>query len=662
MYKSRLTPFRRWMLGMAVACLVTSLFPVTVYSQDERQNPPDNGTITSDLAESYLSGLRDLQLTQLDSPRATLESFQQLQDQLEEGLLAYHNDQTYFNSRRLISIFNQLTELLDQSLLPEASRKKNVIEVYTLLLDIFGRIGLPPLDSVPDGAEGEELPRKWLITGTPIAIIRIDDGPREGEFLFGARTPELAPQFFKRIEHIPLRSKLGIDNWRNTVAQITGPFIPMKLVNDLPWSLKRIWLDTPLWKVLTVVILCIAVALVLILLHRRINAKEVEGRIRPRLRRMLTPLMVLTVTWLLNLFFGSQVNISGEFARIVDFFIVLVNYLAIVWIFWLTVVILLEWIILSPKIPDQSLDANLLRLTARVIALVGAVLILAVGAHKLGLPVLGLIAGLGVGGLAVALAIRPTLENLIAGVILFIDRPVRVGDFCSFGEKMGSVETIGLRSTQIRALDRTLISIPNAIFVDMEIINWSKCDRMLIQTTIGLRYETEPDQLRYVLVKLREMLHAHPKIDPNTVRVRFSGYQESSLGISIRVYALTQNWNDFFAVKEDVFLRVNEVIAESGTWFALPSQTLYVKRDEGLDLERSDAAMQEVKSWRRSGRFPFPRMAASRIEELAGSIEYPPYGSPDAGTEEKKIVEPQSTKSDLGSEPSQERRTEEKRG
>ena len=100
-----------------------------------------------------------------------------------------------------------------------------------------------------------------------------------------------------------------------------------------------------------------------------------------------------------------------------------------------------------------------------MIALVGSVLILAIGAHKLGLPVLGLVAGLGVGGFAVALAVRPTLENLIAGVILYVGRPVRVGDFCSFGEKMGTVETIGLRSTQIRALDRTLISTPNATFV-----------------------------------------------------------------------------------------------------------------------------------------------------------------------------------------------------
>jgi MscS family membrane protein len=287
---------------------------------------------------------------------------------------------------------------------------------------------------------------------------------------------------------------------------------------------------------------------------------------------------------------------------------------------------------------------------ARVIGFVGAVFIVAIGVQNLGVPVVGLVAGLGVGGLAVALAIRPTLENLIGGAILYMDRPVRVGDFCNFGAYQGTVESIGVRSTQIRTLDRTLITIPNATFVDMEIINWAKCDRMLISSLIGLRYETETDQLRYVLAKLREMFHAHPMIDRDTVRVRFSGHGASSLDIRIRVYALTRDWNEFYAIKEDVFLRVNEIVAESGSGFAFPSQTLYMGRDHGLDPERSDAAVQQVESWRRSHRLPFPGMPASRADQLAGTLDYPPYGSveseltqePAAVSVEPLSAEPQS--------------------
>ena len=132
-------------------------------------------------------------------------------------------------------------------------------------------------------------------------------------------------------------------------------------------------------------------------------------------------------------------------------------YASVAWLFWLGTRLFVEWIILSPRIPEESLDANLLRLIAGAVGVVGVIVILAYGGQDLGLPILSVLAGLGIGGLAVALAIRPTLENLIGGVILYIDRPVRVGDFCSFGAKTATVESIGIRSTQLRALDRTLI-------------------------------------------------------------------------------------------------------------------------------------------------------------------------------------------------------------
>ena len=187
-----------------------------------------------------------------------------------------------------------------------------------------------------------------------------------------------------------------------------------------------------------------------------------------------------------------------------------------------------------------------------------------------------------------------------------------------------------MRSLQIRARDRTIITVPNATFADMEIINWARCDMMQILATIGLRYETELDQLRYVLVKLREMCFAHPKIDNETLRIRFTGYGSSSQDIEILVYALTRDWNEFFAIQEDVMLRVGEIVEEAGTSFAFPSRTVYLGRDGGLDEERGDAAMHQVQSWRGIGQLPFPNMASSRREQLADTLDYPPRGSPEA--------------------------------
>lgn len=369
------------------------------------------------------------------------------------------------------------------------------------------------------------------------------------------------------------------------------------------------------------------------LVHRFAAGRETDKRIESFAWRLLQPLSIVAAVMLLSSFFDFQLGLSGTFSRLIEFAVTLLLFVAFAWIFWLGVRIIFEWLILSPHIPEESLDANLLRLVAALIGAIGVIIIFAYGGEKVGLPALSLLAGLGIGGIAVALAIRPTLENLIGGVILYIDKPVRAGHFCSFGDKTGTVEGIGVRSTQLRGLDRTLISVPNAQFADMEIINWAKCDQMLINETVGVRYETSPDQLRYLLAKLREMLHGHPRIDNDTIRVRFSGYGDSSLDITIRVYAKTREWNEFHAIREDVLLRTYDVVNEAGSGFAFPSRTVYLGKDDGLDNERSNAAEERVETWRRSGRLPFPRLPAERLEEIEDKLDYPPRGSPEASGE-----------------------------
>lgn len=196
------------------------------------------------------------------------------------------------------------------------------------------------------------------------------------------------------------------------------------------------------------------------------------------------------------------------------------------------------------------------------------------------------------------------------------------------------MESIGVRSTRIRALDRTVITVPNAALAEMQVTNYARCDRMLIQKTLGLRYETTEDEARFVLVKIREMLHAHPKIDAETVRVRFTDYGTSSLDIAIRIYALTNDWNEYFAVQEDVLLRVKKIVEGAGSGFAFPSQTLYLTRDKGLDQESGEASEAEVNRWRRHGVLPFPRLSRKRLDELQGTLDYPPRGSVEAAGEE----------------------------
>ena len=567
-----------------------------------------------------------------DSPRDTIETFLHITDEMETALIAYLGKPSYGQVAEIALMSDQLVSLIDLEEIPPAARRETGIETFQVLMDIFGRIGAPDAAEFPDVDKVQESGDvSFRIPKSPLYLVRIPEGEREGEFLFSAATVRVAPRFLSTIRHLPLQSRLGIDNWHEFGPQLTGPLIPAAVARSMPTSLQGLWLDTPAWKVIFLVAALIVLAVALYGLQRIVAWLRPAGRVGALLVTTSLPLVVLNAVMVALPFVALQVNPSGGFAAILDIIRTILLYAACAWLFWLAVRIIVEWIIRSPSIPDQSLDADLLRLAAATVGTLGVLVILALGGQAIGLPILSVVAGLGIGGLAVALAVRPTFENLIGGVILYMDRPVRVGDFCSVGDKTGTVESIGIRSTKLRALDRTVIAIPNAQFADMQIVNWAQCDQMLIQDTIGVRYETRPDQLRFLLVELRRMLHSHPRIDNDTVRVRFSGLGDSALEIEVRVYAETREWNDFFAIREDLYLRIFDIVLAAGTSLAFPSQTLYMARDGGVDTEGSATAEKTVDQWRRAKKLPFPRLTREEIERLRGSLDYPPQGSPDSG-------------------------------
>ncbi len=270
------------------------------------------------------------------------------------------------------------------------------------------------------------------------------------------------------------------------------------------------------------------------------------------------------------------------------------------------------------------------RKTSKVVIVVLALLAVL---QNLGLNVTGLLAGLGIGGLAVALAAQKTVENLFGGITVILDQPVRVGDFCRFGDRIGTVEEIGLRSTRIRTLDRTIVSVPNGHFASLELENYTVRDRMWLHPTISVRYETTPDQLRHLLVEVRRMLYAHPRVDPASARIRFVNFGAYSLDLEIFAYVMTPNYDEFLAVREDIYLRIMDLVEQSGTRFAVPAQTTYLARDAGLDMARREAAESQVDAWRRQDGLLLPDFPPEVVSRLRGTIDYPPHGSAQRGAQ-----------------------------
>ena len=182
----------------------------------------------------------------------------------------------------------------------------------------------------------------------------------------------------------------------------------------------------------------------------------------------------------------------------------------------------------------------------------------------------GLLAGLGVGGLAVALAAQETVKNFFGGVTLIADQPVRVGDFCRFGSQMGFVEDISIWSTRIRTLERTVVSIPNGQFVGMALENFARRDRMWLNTTIGVQYGLDAAALRGLVGEIAGLLRAHPKVHHESARARFAGFGSSALQVEISAYVLTASLNEFLAIREEIFLTIVDAVTAAGSRVAAP--------------------------------------------------------------------------------------------
>jgi MscS family membrane protein len=226
-----------------------------------------------------------------------------------------------------------------------------------------------------------------------------------------------------------------------------------------------------------------------------------------------------------------------------------------------------------------------------LIFLVAALLILASWGYNTN----AILAGLGVGGLAVALAAQKTIENLFGAVALVSDRPVLVGDFCQFGTQTGTVEDIGLRSTRIRTNDRTLVTIPNSSFSTMTIENFSRRDQIWFHPTLRLRRDTSSDKVREMITAITHILGSTPLVQLAEVPIRFTKITDYSLDLEIFAYVATPNFDEYLKVQTVLLLKMMEASEQHGVGFAVPiAESVTVNPPEPSPTGKSNSHPAEV--------------------------------------------------------------------
>lgn len=289
--------------------------------------------------------------------------------------------------------------------------------------------------------------------------------------------------------------------------------------------------------------------------------------------------------WAASLAIGPLLSLLDLNTRVAGFFTSLTRGLVLISIFWglLRIIRLAqERVANAAWATGQGTQArtlvpllgNFLRVTLAIIALLVAL-------AQFGYPVGTLLAGLGIGGIAVALAAQKTVEHLFGSVSLAADNAFRVGDWVRAGTSEGAVERIGLRSTSLRTVDRTVVRIPNGRLADERIETFGERDRILLRTDIDLTYTTTPEQLERIRDALEASLRAHPLIFADVVRVNVVAFTDSAIRINVVAWFLTTDYQEFLRIRHEMLITFMRIISDNGSSFAFPSRTIYHVQQDG---------------------------------------------------------------------------------
>jgi MscS family membrane protein len=510
------------------------------------------------------------------TPRAAHESFSAGLHRIAALYERYRAHKTEAAQLELFTTLQRFGErLFDLGEVPPATRLKHGAGAVGYMADILLRLPPIPPGEIPGTPPlaAADLPASWTIPGTEIRMRRRTEGPWAGHYAFSAETVARLPEFHAAIIAQPvLRPGIGPgEGWRNAQLNFTGPLLSGVPVGALPPSLRVVVLSTPLWKLILsaglIALASLALARLVPLVRRR--AAALAGWRRPAVL-LLAPAALALLSVATAYLTGWEVGLSGPVFDATLVVATLALYAAAAWAAWLACYLAAEAIIALPSIPDQSYDAHLLRLLARVASVASVVGIALHGAASVGVPALSLLAGVSVGGIALALAAQSTVENLFGGISIFADRPFRVGDTIQGNNVSGTVEAVGPRSSRIRAQDGTLTTGPNSDLAKMHITNITARRGYLFRHLLRLGGETTRAGVEGLLATLRERVAvAEGVVQSPPPRVRLVGFGEASLDVEVFARVSAGSQAEFLEVQEAMILAILRAVEEAGLRLAI---------------------------------------------------------------------------------------------
>jgi MscS family membrane protein len=304
-------------------------------------------------------------------------------------------------------------------------------------------------------------------------------------------------------------------------------------------------------------------------------AKRTSTKYDDRVIENLKEPLQLTFLLLAFYLFLSVLLIDNRFLNLLLGSLVIFNFF---WIVWATICALEGLVFHAVGKLSSDISTSLGGFILRVLKVLIWVVALSSILSLWGINVTALIASLGLGGLAFALAAKDTAANLFGSIAILMDKSIKIGDWVKVDGVEGTVEDIGMRTTKIRSFYKSLIVVPNQIVANSNIENFSRRDKRRIKMSIGLIYSTSSEQLATIAREIRQMLLTHPKIAKDeTLLVNFDKFNDSSKDIFIYTFTNTAVWQEYLNIKEDIQYKIEEIVLRNNSGFAYPSQSIFVE-------------------------------------------------------------------------------------
>jgi MscS family membrane protein len=527
------------------------------------------------------------------SPRETLRGFVETLNQGHAQVTEIVT--SYFSSSRLYLSATERTEVdrvlekielarrtLNLSELPAALSESLSTYRVLQLKEVIDRIELPAFELIPDAAAMDSAQFKhWSLPGTEITIARVEKGPRAGEYLFSSQTVDRLPEFYRRIKHLPYQPGATAgwyESYRYGGAGLRR-VIPYKWMMALPDWAKVLILDQPVWRWFGMVVVLLSATGLFRLIQRAAAAWAKRGsgsELRAQWSQVAWVITLLILIPVVIHVLVENLRLSGHVLEVATLSLWGIFTLMLTWGVWLGSTVLAESIVSSQQLLAGSIDSQLIRLGVRLVATILSITILVIGAQQLGIPAYSVIAGLGVGGIAVALAAKDSLANLLGSLLIMFEKPFRVGHWIKVGNTEGIVESIGFRSTRIRTFHNSLISIPSNQLVNTTVDNMAMRKRRAVRTVLHISYTTPADKVEHFVVAIKQLIEKSPHTYKEWFRIRLDDFGEYGLHILVNFLLEVSDNVVEQAERQRILLEILKLAETMDIQFAIPPSSTYV--------------------------------------------------------------------------------------